>query len=285
MKSIAIISFMFICSWLPFAFVGAADKNQLTICVHPYKSSTLLYQSFTPLAEYLSEKLGEPVTVHIATDYETHIETIGTSKFGIGYMGPASYIKLVERYGKKRILGRQAIDGKPYFQGKIIARKDSEITGLTDLSGKRFAFGDPNSTMSHLVPRYMLQEAGIKVEDLAEYRFLGNHTNVALGVLSGDFDAGAVKEEAFFNYEPRGLKAIATTPPLSEHLFVASDNLPESTFLQLQSALLEAHQSETGLGAIHAIKSNISAFVPAQDSDYDNLRVILSALKAHGVIQ
>ncbi len=285
MKPIAIISFVIIGSCLPFFEVGAADKNQLTICIHPYSSATILYRSFSPLAEYLSEKIGEPIAVHIATDYDSHIDTIGTNKYGIGYLGPASYIKLVHKYGKKRILGRQAIEGKPYFQGKIIARKDSAITGLADLSGKRFAFGDPNSTMSHLVPRYMLLEAGIKVEDLADYKFLGNHTNVALGVLSGDFDAGAVKEETFYKYESRGLKAIATTPSLSEHLFVASDNLPESTFKQLRSALLEAHQSEQGLRAIRAIKQHISAFVPANDSDYDNLRVILDTLKSHGVVQ
>jgi phosphonate transport system substrate-binding protein len=285
MKFIAVLNFVIIGICWPLAVVGAADKNQLTICVHPYNSSTVLYQAFTPLAEYLSDKLGEPLTIHIATDYDSHIEAVGTNKFGIGYLGPASYVKLVAKYGKKRILGRQAIDGKPVFQGKIITRQDSKIASLADLAGKRFAFGDPNSTMSHLVPRYMLLEAGIKVEDLAVFKFLGNHTNVALGVLSGDFDAGAVKEATFYKYESRGLKAIATTPALSEHLFVASDSLPESTYKLIRSALLEAHQSEQGLRAIRAIKSNISAFVPVQDSDYDNLRRILSTLKVYGVIQ
>ncbi|WP_455210194.1 phosphate/phosphite/phosphonate ABC transporter substrate-binding protein [Kaarinaea lacus] len=285
MKTIATICFAIISICYSFSTVAANDKGQLTICIHPFASSTVLYQSFTPLAEYLSEKIGESITLHIAKDYESHITAIGTNKFGIGYMGPASYINLVDRYGEKRILGRQAIDGKPVFQGKVIVRQDSKITGLADLAGKRFAFGDPNSTMSHLVPRYMLLEAGISVRDLAEYKFLGNHTNVALGVLSGDFDAGAVKEATFYKYEQRGLKAIATTPALSEHLFVASDSMPESTVNLLRSALLAAHESEQGLRAIHAIKSNISAFVPAQNSDYNNLRTILSTLKKHGVIQ
>lgn len=285
MKSIVVISFAIISICLPLAVVADSDQDQLTICIHPYASSTVLYQAFTPLTEYLSEKLGKPLTIHIATDYESHITSIGTDKYGIGYLGPASYVNLVDRYGKKRILGRQAINGKPTFQGKVIVRQDSKISSLADLAGKRFAFGDPNSTMSHLVPRYMLLEAGIGVEDLAEYKFLGNHTNVALGVLSGDFDAGAVKEAVFYKYEPRGLKAIATTPALSEHLFVASDSMPESMVNVLRSALLEAHLSEQGLSAIQAIKPNISAFVPAQDSDYDNLREILTTLKKHGVIQ
>ncbi|KPJ96502.1 MAG: hypothetical protein AMJ53_00495 [Gammaproteobacteria bacterium SG8_11] len=285
MKSIFVISFVIIYSCLSNTVVADTEQDQLTICIHPYRSSTVLYQAFTPLAEFLSQALGKPLSIHIAKDYESHIAAVGTNKFGIGYMGPASYIYLVNQYGKKRILGRQAIEGKPVFQGKIIARQDSPLTSLADLKGKRFAFGDPSSTMSHLVPRYMLLEVGISVEDLAEHKFLGNHTNVVLGVLSGDFDAGAVKESEFYKYEQRGLKAIATTPALSEHLFVASDSMPESIVNVLRSALLNAHLSEQGLRAIHAIKPTISAFMPAQDSDYENLRVIINTLKTHGVIQ
>jgi phosphonate transport system substrate-binding protein len=131
----------------------------------------------------------------------------------------------------------------------------------------------------------MLLEAGISAPDLEGYKFLGNHMNVALGVLSGDFDAGAVKEAVFYKYEPRGLKAIATTPALSEHLFVVSDRVSEEMANKIRDVLLHAHESEQGLRAIQAIKPQISAFVPAVDSDYDNLRAILRTLKAHGVIQ
>jgi hypothetical protein len=45
----------------------------------------------------------------------------------------------------------------------IIARNDSNIRTLADLAGKRFAFGDPNSTMSHFVPRTVLAGAGLSV--------------------------------------------------------------------------------------------------------------------------
>lgn len=259
------------------------DSNTLAICVHPYKSSTLIYRSFSPMAKYLSQKIGKPVAIHIAANYEEQIKTVGGNSMCIGYMGPASYVKLVQQYGKQRILARQAINGKPEFHGKIISRKDSEIKTLADLKGKRFAFGDPDSTMSHLVPRYLLIEAGITSNTLKSYKFLGNHDNVALGVLMGNFDAGAVKEEVYYKYEKRGLKAIATTPALSEHLFVASRNISDSIVKALRDALLRANQSAQGLNALHAIKTTISAFVPAKDSNYDNLRKILHFLKAHGI--
>ena len=173
----------------------------------------------------------------------------------------------------------------PVFHGKIIARKDSPINSLTELVGKSFAFGDPDSTMSHLVPHYMLLEAGVTDDKLKQTKFLGNHDNVALGVLAGNFDAGGVKEEVFYKYEKRGLKVIATTPALSEHVFVASDALPEPIVSKIREALLNADKSEQGLDALHAIKTSMTALVPAQDSDYDNLREILSVLKSHRIIQ
>jgi len=264
---------------------GSLDNNTLAICVHPYKPPAQLYRSFSPLAEYLSQKIRRPITIHIASNYEAHIKNVGGNSLCIGYMGPGSYVMLVKKYGQKRILARQAVDGIPVFHGKIIARKDSSINSLADLVGKRFAFGDPDSTMSHLVPHYMLIKAGVTDEKLKSYKFVGNHDNVALGVLMGNFDAGAVKEEVFYKYEKRGLKAIATTPACSEHLFVASDGISQPLVKQLRKTLLEASQTQQGLRALHAIKNTISAFVPAKDTDYDNIRKVMATLKSHGEIK
>jgi phosphonate transport system substrate-binding protein len=153
------------------------------------------------------------------------------------------------------------------------------------VKGKSFAFGDPDSTMSHLVPRYMLLEAGIDVEDLSHYDFLASHHNVALGVLVGEFLAGAVKEEVFYEYEERGLKALAWTPELSEHLFVASRKLPAETVEDLREALLGLADEPGGDEVMNSIKLGVTAFVPAADIDYDNLREILRVIKESGVEQ
>lgn len=40
------------------------------------------------------------------------------------------------------------------------------------------------------MPRYMLLKAGIDVKDPCKHEFLSGRENVALGVLSGNFDAG-----------------------------------------------------------------------------------------------
>ena len=212
----------------------AVAQDALVLGVHPYQSPSKLILAYTPLAEYLSEQLKTPIELRISRDYQAHIDLIGKDELDIAYMGPSSYVVMVDQYGPKPLLARQAINGNPKFQGVIIIRASSSLESLGQLKGKRFAFGDPESTMSHMVPRYMLWKAGVNVDVLQEYRFLGSHDNVALAVLSGDFDAGAVKEEVYEKYASKGLKVLATTPPLSEHLFVASNHVNPQQVQQLR---------------------------------------------------
>lgn len=253
------------------------SAGPLKLGVHPYLSATELVEKFAPLASRLGREIGEPVDLEISRDYEEHISRIGDGKLDIAYVGPASYVKLVEKYGRKPILGRLEVDGADSFRGVIIVHRDSPIRSLADLRGKRFAFGDPGSTMSHLVPRYMLWKAGVLVSDLSDYAFLENHHNVALGVLMGDFDAGSVKGEVFEEYIDRGLKALAATPAVPEHLFVASSAMPPPMVEKIRRVMGALRDTEEGIKIMRSIKENTTALTPARDSDYDGLRKMLRA--------
>lgn len=262
---------------------GANAQESLILQVHPYLPATELIDRFTPLADYLSKKTGKLVTIRISRDYQEHIDIIGNNKADIAYMGPASYVKLVEIYGRKPILARQDINGKPTFMGAIIIAKDSLIKSLGDLRGKHFAFGDPNSTMGHLVPRYMLWKAGVDIKDFAGYSFIDNHHNVVLGVLAGRFDAGAVKDDVFYEYEKRGLRILTWTPPISEHVFVTSSSFPKKTAKTLRDALFQLKNDKEGIAIMKRIHKNMTGMSPASDKDYDNLRAILKGLEKIGV--
>ncbi len=259
------------------------EEPPLILGVHPYASAARLLEAYKPLAAYLSRKTGRVITVNISKDYRTHIQLIGEGKLDIAYMGPASYVKLVARYGKKPLLARQAIHGNPTFQGRIVVRQESRISSLAELLGRHFAFGEAASTMSHLVPRYMLRRAGVTVDQLAGYRFVGSHDNVALAVLAGDFDAGAVKEAIYEKYQPHGLKILASTPVLSEHLLVTRSNLPDPLQQALREALYALKDDPQGSVIMNGIKPGMTAWLPVADADYSNLRIILDALAKEGI--
>jgi phosphonate transport system substrate-binding protein len=266
-------------------FSGMAYAEEpLVLGVHPYKTSSKLLKAYTPLANYLAKAIGRPIRVEISRDYKTHIDRIGRDELDIAYMGPASYVKLVAEFGEKPILARQVVNESPTFQGKIVVRQDSPIKTLHELKGKRFAFGDPGSTMSHLVPRFMLWQSGVSAEQLATYKFLGSHDNVALAVLANDYDAGAVKEAVYYKYKNRGLRALATTPALSEHLFVSSSRMPVQVIEALRAAFFALKDDPQGESIMSGIKKGITAYQSATNADYDNLREILTQLHANGVV-
>ena len=253
--------------------------EQLILGVHPYKSPSVLIDKFQPLAKYLSKKLSIPVEVKISKDYDLHIKSISKNEFDIAYLGPASYVKLTEQVGKKTILAKQRVKGKASFKGVIIVRQDSKIKSLLDLKNKTFAFGDVSSTMSHLVPRYMLIKAGVPVNELKQHRFYGSHDNVALAVLTGDTDAGAVKEAVYNKYKSRGLRALKFTPDISEHLFVSTSKMNNKLTNDVRYLLLNMNSNNNIEKKIFtSIKPGIDGFVTAKDSDYENLRDVLKVV-------
>jgi len=274
-------------AWLVLAWplLHAADAPAqqpapLVLAVHPYLPSAEIQQRFALLARYLGKALSQPVVVRVGRDYDEHIDAIGTNAVDIAFMGPAPYVLLVARYDAKPLLGRIEVDGKPVLSGVIITRTGSPLRSLADLKGRRFAFGDRESTMSSLVPRYMLQEAGVPLAALGGFDYLGAHKNVALGVLAGDFDAGAVKQEIFDELAPRGLRVLATMPTVSEHLFVARSDMPPARVERLRRSLLGLGADPEGKAIMESLHKGMSNIVPVADADYQSLRTVMRALGA-----
>ena len=252
----------------------ATADNGLQLWVHPYLPATELIQRFSPLADYLGRKIGQPVTVQVASSYQAHGDQVGRDLADIAYMGPMPFMQMVSKYGPKPLLARLEVNGSPVFYGMIVVRQDSPLQTLAELKGKKFAFGDPNSTMSHLVPKYMLHLAGIELNDLARFEFLNGHENVALAVLAGYYDAGGVKEEVYHGYRERGLRLLAKSPPVPEHLFVTRSNLPAETVSALQQAMLELKEASGGAEILQSLKKTVTGLGPVRLSDYDMLREI-----------
>lgn len=266
------ILFLIVIQLFP-ASLDAAGR--LTLGVHPYVSASNAYKKCAPLADYVTEKTGKKVEIVISKDHQDHIKRVGGNKFDTAFLGPASYVRMVDAYGSKPLLVRLEVNGRPTFQGMIIVSADSRIQTLQDLVGRRFAFGDPYSTMSYLVPRCMLYEAGVEIKKLAGFDFLKNHDNVAI----------AVKEEVFYKNEKRGLRILKKISLFSEHLFVTSTPLPIDLENAVRESLLHIKDARGGMEIVREIKSRITGLVSVQDEDYDSLHDILKNRECLGVRQ
>ncbi|HBB67651.1 MAG: hypothetical protein A2X28_00005 [Elusimicrobia bacterium GWA2_56_46] len=262
---------------------GAEADKPLTLIVHPFMAATDLHKRFRPLADFLGGRLGRPVAIVIAKNYDEQIDAVGRGEMDLAYMGPAPYVTMTGKYGRKTILGCFETGGRSTFHGVIFVAKDSPVRTLAGLKGRSFAFGDKNSTMGHLIPLYALWKAGVTAENLGKHAFLGKHDNVALGVLSGDFDGGAMIGDIFQQYEKRGLRKLADTPEIPEHVLLAGRRISVKDVSALHEALYGLKNTKEGLAVIRAIRDDATGIVPADDKDYDMLRVIMRQLAKLGV--
>jgi phosphonate transport system substrate-binding protein len=249
--------------------------ERLILGVQPSLERSELLRRFAPLAHYLGARVGRLIEVRVAQDYEQHIEDVGSDRLDIAFLGPAPYVLMRDRYGAKPLLARLEVDGRPELQGHIVVRNDSQLYTLEDLRDHGFAFGDPRSTMSSLVPRYMLLKAGIRERDFGFVLRLPGHQDVALAVLSGDVDAGAVRQDVLEAFRHQGLRSVAQSLPISEHLFVTRADLDPLLVGQLRQALLEMGQVPDAQPALLALQQRVTGMAPVQDADYTSMREVL----------
>lgn len=262
---------------------GGMTAETLRIGFPPYIAQSKLMDRYTPLAEYLARKLGREPRIVVAKNYEEHIWNIRDQVVDIAFLGAAPYVKLVETDGAQRLLARYEINGQPTFRGIIIVTEVSPIKALRQLHDRRMAFGDPRSTLSHLVPRAILLEAGLAVSELGHHAFLGSHDNVAMGVLMGRYDAGGIAEEVFAEYSGRGIRELTRSKPISTHAFIATARLSDADEQRVAELLQRLADDPAGRRVIDAVGPPVTGFAPASDSDYDGVRGVFQTLRAEGV--
>lgn len=247
----------------------------LVFGVHPFKSPDELSKMFRPLITYLEKETGSTITFRSAKNYDAALAALVAGEMHISYMGPSLFaIASAKHAGKIHLLGTAAKGGDPTFKGVIIAKEGSPINSLADLQGKKFAFGDRESTLSCYVPAQMLMDAGV-FEGL-EYKFLGSHDNVAKAVSLGMFDAGGIQPSVAAKWVGKGVKVIAESGPVYEHVLVASSAVDAKTLKKLQAAVLALNDP----AVLGAISKGLTGFVAVEASKYDSLRHLMDAVDA-----
>lgn len=254
---------------------GQGDEKPLplTFGVYPTDKATVMYRCFTPLLDKLEEgvtkHLGKPVDIQLTIfkSYEDGINALCDGTVDFVHFGPASYIESKKKNPNIELVGMEHEKGKKTFDGVIFVVQRSPIRSLGDLKGKRFAFGDPNSTIGRFLVQAELVKAGVFLDDLAGFRYLERHDQVAAAVEHGDFDAGAVKSSSFEKAnEKNTLRKIWTFQNVMKPV-VARAKMDRDIFDAFQKGLFELTDP-----ALFKDLGKISGFTTATDAEYDSVR-------------
>jgi phosphonate transport system substrate-binding protein len=181
-----------------FSLVGhaqAEDLKEFRVGILGGENEADRLRNFQCLSESLPKAIGvEKVSFFPAADYDGVIQGLLGGTLDYAELGASAFAKvyLAKADAVEPILTTVQTDGSTGYHSIMVARKDSGITKLEDLKGKKLGFADADSTSGYLVPLVTLPEAigGPVKEFFGETGFGGGHENLVLEVVKGTFDAG-----------------------------------------------------------------------------------------------
>ncbi|MGE3171614.1 MAG: PhnD/SsuA/transferrin family substrate-binding protein [Planctomycetota bacterium] len=252
----------------------AQEPQRVSFGVYTFKKPTEVYKSFRPALEALergvAEHLGQPVAIdlRVSKTYEECLESFVRGEIDFVRFGPASYVLAKERNPGVELLAVEQEDGKKVCQGVIAVAANSPIRTLADLAGKRFAFGDDQSTIGRFLSQAELVKAGVRASDLGDFKYLGRHDKVFTAVQHGDFDAGALHVNTFEELNRK------SKPPL--RVLLSFDNVGKPWIARagldpkVKAAVRSGLLALTDEKALEALK--VSGLAAGTDLDYQPVR-------------
>lgn len=194
---------------------------------------------YTPFLQYLERTTGKRFRIKFTPEYENTVKNLGTGVTDFAAIGPLSFVIGQKEYGIKYLVSGVNRDGDPQYHSIIVTSPDSPVRELSDLRGKCFAFGPEISTQGHLIPRKMLEDAGIALDDLGKYIYTGSHVNAVKSVLNGACDAAGVQDTLAHRLASEGkLRIIAISDPYPSSLIAYNSAVDEKIVESVRQALL-----------------------------------------------
>ncbi len=242
-------------------------------------------ERFLPLTRYLSDKVGvEFVMVPVDThDFEKRFKQ---GEFAFTHTNSLLYILLKERYNLNLLASEKRGNFGSRSGGAIIARKGSGITELSQIKGKRFAFGPMMAPTGYLAVYDLLVQSGIDPEkDLGAYTTPPGsfkHEKLVYGVLFGEYDVSAATLLDLETMTRDGkisaddLTILAQTPLIPYCTFGAAAKTDPALVEKVRKALLELKAADTAEVDGEKFKVLKAAWVDGYeeltDKDYDPVR-------------
>ncbi|VAX03462.1 ABC transporter, substrate-binding protein (cluster 12, methionine/phosphonates) [hydrothermal vent metagenome] len=250
---------------------NAGTNNELLFGSVAMDIPAVMHKRLKPLTRYLSNKLGRPVSLKLSPNMGAAIKEVVDKSVDLAYLTPVAYLK-AHAEGNAKIIAKTVTKGKASFQLMIVVKKDSPYKTVADLKGKTFAFGDKRA----LLQRAAVVGSGINLEDFSDYKFIGHYDNIARAVLNGDFDAGILKDTMAFQWQDKGLRILAETPPLPPYNITASGNVSNDMLAKLKDAFLNLDRNNPEhLKIIKAVDKKYDGFAATDDAEYNVIRKLI----------
>ena len=235
--------------------------------------------TYTPLAEYLSAKLGRPVELKTVDSWEGLAKSLANGETDLALMGPWGYV-IANNEAQAQVVATVLYDKSPFYHGLLITHPGSGIEKPEQLKGKNFAFGDKGSTSGYLIPFYFFQKK-FKIkepEDFFGKVIYTKHPAIETQVTRGELDGGADYDRNRNTMIEQGLikakdsKIIWESDPLPNDAFaVSADLFKDKTFVKTVQTALTSIDEELKTNS-KVMPAHYTGFVKKDNSFYKPIR-------------
>ncbi|MGH3090678.1 MAG: phosphate/phosphite/phosphonate ABC transporter substrate-binding protein [Rubrobacteraceae bacterium] len=269
---------------------GSGDAESLTIGFVPSVEAGNLEARAEPLAEIMSEELGQPVEVQVLTNYIGLVEAMGNEQVDIGFLNSFGYVLAKDRYPEVEPLYKAVRFGSAFYRGQFSVRSGSEFESLADLEGADMAFVDPASTSGYLFPTNQLIQEGLleggenPESFFGEVVFAGSHDNALVALINEEVDVAVSYEDARAEIEEdypevmKQLEVLAYTDEIPNDTVSVGPSVDDELQQRIDDAIVAANESEEGQEVLDEIYG-WEDIEPAEDSEYDIIRDTAEALE------
>lgn len=273
-RTILILTLLFCLTLAP---ILQAAEEPLRFGVFPYKSPKEMMKLFMPIARQLEKEIGRPVHLSSAPDAEQFNQRAIDGKYDLIWPCNTCYFKIHEKAGFEAVAS-----GAPTFHGIVIVRKDSGISQLEQLQGKKVAAAWKNSYAAYKFLFFKMKELGYSPPEDFLVSFLGKLDSIIFSVVGRHHDAGVIREDALassrFDRVRDQLSVIYTSPNVPQFPFAVKPGMDQRLIDQIVKVLTEINDTTSqGKAMLNALK--VKEIIPCADSDYDEFRTIISKHK------
>jgi phosphonate transport system substrate-binding protein len=268
--------------------VFAQDKKPPVFAVGMYQpTAELNLTTYKPLADYLSQKLGQPIELKVIDKWAGFVPAFKSGTLDLALMGPWGYV-MSHEYAGAEAIGTIEYDGKPTYHAIAITNKP-DIKSIQDGKGKVYAFGDAGSTSGYLIPRFVMKtKLGIDPDSYFGKTVNLPHATIETQVAAGLVDLGSDYDRNRNTMIEKGLikadssRIIWTSDPLPNDAFAVSKELATNKDLvaKLQQALLDLRKELVSNKSL--LPNHYTGFIK---SDHANYKMIEDAGKLSGALQ
>jgi len=277
---------LFVLGWVAaLPELALASEDPLIMGIFPRRNAVDTVRMFTPLAQYLSRRLGREVRVVTSKDFESFWQGVIQRRYDIVHYNQLHYIKSHDQAGYRVILKNEEF-GESTIASTILVRADAGIRALPELRGKTIMFGgDRSAMMSYVVPTALLRRAGLSAGDYIE-EFAKNPPNALLGSYFGQAAASAVGDvvirlpRVVEAIDPSTMLVLAKSEPIAHLPWAVKGSMTPRLAKRIQEILAALAGSREGRRVLHHTK--LTRLLPATDSEYDICRRLIDEVAGEG---